>query len=77
MAEQQAWMNEEEVASEPRFTHFTSDTLAGLLGLSHDWILQLCRLKLIAHHEAGGMVFFTGDDLDAIAQSRHRGRRGG
>ena len=60
---------------EPDSYCFTSETLAELTGLSHGWILQLCRLDQVAHHVVGKRIWFTFDDLRSI--SERAGRRPG
>lgn len=64
------------------FCYFTSQQLAELTGVSHRWILRLCREGLVPHHRVGNRVRFTSSDLDAIAEhgvgqpeARRLGRR--
>jgi excisionase family DNA binding protein len=61
------------------FAGFSSQELAELTGVSHDWVLQLCRKGEVAHHRLGDRVWFTADDLDALtkqaASPRRRSRR--
>ncbi|GAA2163162.1 helix-turn-helix domain-containing protein [Pedococcus bigeumensis] len=70
-------MSAPQMEPESIFTYFTSEELAELTGTSHGWMLQQCRFGLLAHHKSGDSVYFTADDLRAIAEqgARPRSRR--